>query len=48
MISSLAVSFSRIRVNGYCDGRPDAAASEMLADPESTALDSVVLAAVEL
>jgi hypothetical protein len=47
-ISSLAESFSRIRVNGYWDGRPDGAASKMLALDESTELESVVLAAVEL
>ena len=49
-ISSLAVSFSIISVNGYCEGRPVAAASEklVLVVLESTALESVVLAAVEL
>jgi hypothetical protein len=49
-ISSLAVSFSRISVNGYCDGKPVAAASDklVLVVLASTALDSVVLAAVEL
>lgn len=50
MISSLAVSFSRINVNGYCAGNPVAAAKEklVLVVLASTALDSVVLAAVEL
>lgn len=50
MISSLAVSFSRIKVNGYCEGRPEAAAKEklVLVVLESTALDNVVFAAVEL
>ena len=49
-ISSLAVSFSRISVNGYCAGRPVAAANVklVLVVLASTALDSVVLAAVEL
>lgn len=37
-----------MRVKGYCDGNPDAAASVMLAVAESTALASVVLAAVLL
>ncbi len=37
-------------VNGYCDGRPDAAASDKLVLDvlASIAWDSVVLAAVEL
>lgn len=50
MISSLAVSLSRIRVKGYWFGKPVDAAKEklVLVVLESTALDKVVLAAVEL
>ena len=37
-------------MNGYCDGRPEAAANDklVLVVLASTALDNVVLAAVEL
>jgi hypothetical protein len=47
MISSLAVSLSKIRVNGYCDGKFVEAATSMVADVLLIATDSVVLAAVE-
>jgi hypothetical protein len=47
-ISSLAVSFSRISVYGYCVGKLDAAANSRVADKFVIELERVVFAAVEL